>query len=55
MRIIEWLLETGYAGVIHEGEIEVEDNATDDEIDAMVREEAFDCIEWGWCEKKGAD
>jgi len=55
MRIIEWKLNTGYAGVTHEGEIEVEDTATDAEIDEEVREQALNCIEWGWHEKKGAD
>jgi predicted metal-binding protein len=51
----EVLQKCGYVGATHEGEIEVEDTATDDEIDEMVREEVFNCIEWDWHEKKGED
>lgn len=51
MRIIQWVLETGFA--TYEGRIEVEDNATDEEIDAEVRGKVFNWIEWGWHEVKG--
>jgi hypothetical protein len=33
------------------GEIEVEDSATDEEIDAIVRDEVFNIVSWGWTEK----
>jgi hypothetical protein len=48
MKIIKWQLYTGFANCMHEGEIEVEDTATDEEIDNYVREEAFQYIEWNW-------
>ena len=48
MKKIKWILETGYAGIEHEGEFEVDDDVTDKEIDEMVREDAFNCISWGW-------
>lgn len=48
MRTIEWSLETGQQGGDWDGEIEVEDNATDAEIDVLVREEVFNIISWGW-------
>ena len=43
MKKIKWYLNTGFAGCKHEGEFEIEDDA---------KEEAFNCIEWGWEEKK---
>lgn len=46
--LIEWSVETGFAGETYKGEIEVDDNATDEEIDELVREEVFNVIEWGW-------
>ena len=48
MRRIHWLCETGFAGERHEGKIDVEDNATDEEIEEIVREEVFNYISWGW-------
>jgi len=51
MRTIEWHLETGFVGGDREGEVEVEDNATEQEIDAIIREEVFNFISWGWTEK----
>lgn len=52
--IIKWTCETGYANCTHEGEVEVDDNATDEEIDEIVREEVFEYIGWGW-EKVGEE
>lgn len=46
--LIKWALETGFAGGIHEGEIEVDDNASDEEIEELVRNEAFNEIDWSW-------
>jgi hypothetical protein len=51
MRTIEWHLETSMQGAEWSGEIEVEDGATDAEIDSEVREEVFNIISWGWSEK----
>lgn len=50
--LIKWCLETGFAGCTHEGEIDVDDNATDEEIEEIVKEEAFNCIELGWSKDK---
>ncbi len=55
MRTIEWSLETGQQGADWSGEIEVEDSATDDEIESLVREEVFNIISWGWTEKAPAE
>jgi hypothetical protein len=52
MRTIVWNLETSMQGANWDGEIEVEDDATDQEIDEMVREEVFNIISWGWSDKK---
>ena len=35
-------------------DLEVEDNATTEEIDAIVREEALNYVSWGWVEKTNA-
>ena len=52
MRKISWNLETSQQGADWSGEIEVEDDATEDEIDDLVREEIFNIISWGWTEKE---
>ena len=53
MKRIKWYLDTGFGrNCRYEGEIEIEDNATEDEIEAEVKEEAFNCISWGWKEAK---
>lgn len=46
--LIEWTLSTGFAGCEHYGTIEVDDDATEEEIDEMVRDEVFSCIDWGY-------
>lgn len=51
MRIIKWRCETGYVGCDIEGEIEVDDDATEKTIDSMVEQEVFNCISWGWWEE----
>ena len=50
MRTIKCTVETGFANVTHEFEVEVEDNATDSEIDEIVWEEAYNYISIGWTE-----
>jgi hypothetical protein len=54
MRIIEWNLETSMQGADWSGEIEVDDDATDTQIDELVREEVFNIVSWGWTEKEKA-
>ena len=48
LKKIKWYLNTGFAGCRHEGEIEVEDDETKEEIEELAKEEAFSCIDWGW-------
>ena len=55
MRKIKWRLETGFAGCVHEGEFDVDDNSTDEEIEELARDEAFSCIDWGWREETEAE
>jgi hypothetical protein len=52
MRIIKWVVETSMQGAMWSGEIEVEDDATEEEIDGMVREEMYNIVSWGWTEKE---
>jgi hypothetical protein len=54
MKTIKWHLSIGYAGTDQEDEFEVEDDATDEEIEEMAKDAAFDCIDWGWEVKAGA-
>ena len=53
MRKITWTLDTGFSGAKHEGELEVEDETTDDEIEELVRAEVDDCLDWWWEEVSG--
>jgi hypothetical protein len=50
MRKIECVLETGYVGGTRKGVIEVEDDATDSEIDEAVNDWAHKYLSWGWSE-----
>lgn len=52
MRIIDWSVETGQSGGTQSGTIEVEDDATDEQIDSAVGEEVFNIISWGWSERE---
>lgn len=52
MKTIEWHFETGQQGCDRDGEIVVEDTATDEEIDVLVREEVFNYLSWGWSVKE---
>ena len=45
-------LETGYAGMRNEDVIEIEDNATPEEIDEQCRDFAFNDVDWGYEELK---
>lgn len=48
MRTIAWTLETGKCGCDLEGEAEVEDGATDVEIEAAVREDMWNFLSLTW-------
>ncbi len=52
MRVIHWHSEAGMVGSDRSGTIEVEDDATDEDIDAEVREAVFNFFSWGWEEQK---
>lgn len=51
MKTITWHCETGKQDGDFGDEFEVDDTATDEEIDAMVREEVFNIVSWGWSVK----
>ena len=46
MKKIEWWLET--PTFTEKGEVEVEDGASEEEIEEIVKEEVFNLISWGW-------
>lgn len=48
MKTIRWHLHIGLTGCDRGGEIEVADNATDEEIDEEIRDAVFEHIEWHW-------
>jgi hypothetical protein len=48
MKTIKWSLCTGLVGCDRHSEIEVEDDATDEEIDEAVREDVFNFVNWTW-------
>lgn len=50
-KIIKWELDTGFADCKQCGEIEVDANTTEDEIDAIVKEETFNHLQWCWWDK----
>lgn len=47
MKKVTWYVSTG-VGCDYEGEFEVEDNATEEEIEKMAKEEAFNYVDWGY-------
>lgn len=51
MKKVKWYIALD--GTKEEDEFEVEDNATDEEIEEMAKEAAFNYIDWGW--KKDSD
>jgi hypothetical protein len=51
MRIISWHLETGIVGGDREGEIEVDHDTTDDEIEVAVKEDMWNFLSLTWREK----
>lgn len=55
MRKIKWWCDTGFVGAKHEGEMELPDDYTDEEISDYVYEEVLNYITWGWDEVKESD
>ncbi len=52
MRKIKVSVSTGYIGCTSEDVIEVEDNATEDEINRLALDHMFDSmIDYGWSEE----
>lgn len=47
MKVNVWL-ETGFAGVDYDEDFEMDDGATEEEIEAAAKEAAFDRIDWGY-------
>lgn len=50
MRKIKAYLDAGFAGCRIEEEFEVEDDATQEQIEEEAREAVFNSIDWGWHE-----
>lgn len=50
MRKIKAYLDAGFAGCRIEEEFEVEDDATDAQVEEQAREAIFDRVDWGWHE-----
>jgi hypothetical protein len=48
MKTVKWTISTGYPTASHKGEFEVEDDATEDEINEMVLCEVWNRIEYNW-------
>lgn len=48
MKMVRGWVETRMVGSRCEFEFEVEDDATDEEIDEYARDVMFDCVEWSF-------
>lgn len=48
MKTVTGYIATNKVGSQCEFEIEVEDDATDEEIEDMAKDAAFNCIEWSY-------
>lgn len=46
--IVKWHLDTGRVGADREGEVEVDDDAADIEIEAAVREDMWNYLSLSW-------
>lgn len=47
MKTIHWYVSIGLAGCRQRDSFEIEENATEEEIEEAIRSIAFDYIEWG--------
>lgn len=52
MRKIKWHVSLGFAGADRHGEVDVDDDCTEEEINEIVRGEMSNFLEWGWEEAK---
>jgi hypothetical protein len=52
VRTISVYLSIGYSGAEREDTLEIDDDASEDQIEEMVRDWAYDYINWGWQEDK---
>lgn len=50
MRTIKWLVESYFCGCHTTGEFEVEDNATQEEIEKIIKDGVLNEIGWSWWE-----
>lgn len=48
MKTIKWYLSIGYANAVQEDIFEVEDTATDEEIEEIAKEIVWGYIDWNW-------
>lgn len=55
MKTISWHLDTGMQGGDLAGEVEVEDTATEEDIEAAVREDMWDRLSLTWSIKSPQD
>ena len=46
--IIKVITHTGFAGCVHEDEFEMDDDATDEQIEECAKDVAFQYIDWYW-------
>ena len=51
MKRIKWVCDTGFAGCHHEGEFEVDDDATEEEISEAVMDDVCNFVSWTWWEE----
>lgn len=52
MKLIEWSVSMGQANDAHHGMLEVDDDATDEQIEEAVSQEVFNIVSWGWSESR---
>lgn len=48
MKVVKWRMSIGYPGAERTGEVQVPEDATEKEIEAEVREDAFNFLEFSW-------
>jgi hypothetical protein len=51
MRIIDYSVEASCENFHVTGTLEVDDDATDEQIEEAVSEEVFGIVQWGWSER----
>jgi hypothetical protein len=52
VKTIAWWSDAGFVGTERHGEVEVEDDATEQQIEDAVRDVVFNHFSWGWDEKE---